>query len=274
MLLQVLLRPSVGQAWLFPVLSFAGYLFFGRKAVLAWKPDADRLWRRGSGRLRSAVLIAIIGASPTAVAQAQQTIFNVPSADVLGRGKLYLEQDILGRPGEPRFALFTGRGVVGLGSRFEAGLNIGGFTAPGRSTPTATLAVKWQPYQEGPFAVTAGAHGLFFLRGAEDGTPGLHGYVHASCRLPTQTRLTAGGWSASSGYAATHPVHGALFGLEQPAGPHLAVTADRYSGKSSIGYTTFGLEPSFGPWTLYAGYSLKNGNSKGNAFLIEIGVNP
>jgi hypothetical protein len=34
---------------------------------------------------------------------------------------------------------------------------------------------------------------------------------------------------------------------------------------------TYGIEPSFGPWTIYAGYSVKNGNSKGNAILIEIG---
>jgi hypothetical protein len=52
MLLQALLRPSEGEGWLFPVLSFAGYLFFGRKAILAWRPDPDRLWRRGPGRFK------------------------------------------------------------------------------------------------------------------------------------------------------------------------------------------------------------------------------
>ena len=226
------------------------------------------------GLFRSLILMTIIGASSTAVARAQQTIFNVPTADVLDRGKMYFEEDSLWRPSAPRFAFFTGRGVVGLGSGVEAGVNLGGFTTPGHSVPTATLAVKWQPYREGPFAVTAGGHGLFFLRGAADGTPGFHGYVHASYRLPTQTRLTAGGWLASSGYASSDPAHGALFGLEQPAGPHLQIIADMYSGRSSIGYTTFGLEPSFGPWMIYAGYSVKNGESRRNALLIEIGVNP
>lgn len=274
MLLQALLRTSEGETWLFPTLSFAGYLFCARKAVLAWKPDPDRLWRRGPGRFLSAVLMTIIAASSTAAAHAQQTIFNVPIADVLDRGKLYFEEDNLWRPSATRYATFTGRGVVGLGSDVEAGVNLGGFTTPGRAVPTATVAGKWRPYTNGPFALTAGAHALFFLRGAGDGTPGLHLYAHASYRLSTQTRLTAGGWLASSGYAAPDPVHGALLGLEQPFGAHLAVIADMYSGTSSLGFTTFGVEPTFGPWTVYAGYSMKNGDSRRNALLIELGVNP
>jgi hypothetical protein len=86
--------------------------------------------------------------------------------------------------------------------------------------------------------------------------------------------LTAGEWFASSGYAASQPAHGSLFGIEQPFTPHLTIIADRYSGSSSLGYTTYGIESSFGPWTIYAGYSVKNGDSKKNALLIEIGMNP
>jgi hypothetical protein len=207
----------------------------------------------------------------SAAASAQQTIFNVPSADVLDSGKLYLEEDDLWRRSDPNFAIFTGRGVYGLGSHVEAGVNVGGFTTPGRSVPSATLAVKWQPYQSGPFAVTAGAFGLFFLRGSEDGTPAFQGYAHASYRLPTHTRLTAGGWFASSGYAAPDPARGAMFGIEQPLGAAFSLIADMYTGKNSLGYVTYGIEPSFGAWTIYAGYSVKNGNSKANAVLLEIG---
>ncbi|MGH9440852.1 MAG: hypothetical protein ACRD16_01105 [Thermoanaerobaculia bacterium] len=220
---------------------------------------------------RKHLLIACVALAVVSTAPAQQTIFNVSSADVLDSGKLYLEEDNLWRPRDPNFGVFTGRGVYGLGSHVEAGVNIGGFTTPGRSVPAATLAVKWQPYQSGPVAVTTGAFGLFFLRGSEDGTPGLQGYAHASYRLPTQTRLTAGGWFASSGYAATAPAHGALFGLEQPLGASFSLIADMYTGKSSLGYVTYGIEPTFGAWAIYAGYSVKNGNSKGNAILLEIG---
>src|SRR5262245_38542824 len=64
-------------------------------------------------------------------ATAQQTIFNVPSADVLDVGKVYLEVDELFRPTAPRFSSTTVRGVVGVFPRVEAGVNFGGLTSPG-----------------------------------------------------------------------------------------------------------------------------------------------
>lgn len=249
---------------------FLGYLYFARKALKIRYPELDRRWQRGEGTLRIGFVAFACLASANA-ATSQQTIFNIPSADVLDSGKEYFEEDTLWRPSDPRFALFAARGVAGLGGHVEAGINVGGFATPGRSVPTATLALKWQPFQAGAFALTAGANGLFFLRGARDGLPALQGYAHASYRLPTQTRLTAGGWFASSGYAAEDPAHGALLGLEQPITPNLALIADMYTGRSALGYTTYGIEPSFGPWTLYAGYSVKNGDSKANAILLEIG---
>jgi hypothetical protein len=33
--------------WILPLACFAAYVFLARKAVLAWRPDADRLWRKG-----------------------------------------------------------------------------------------------------------------------------------------------------------------------------------------------------------------------------------
>jgi hypothetical protein len=268
------LHPAPVPGLLLALVSFALYVWLSGKAVLAWWPDVDSLWRKDRHWSAFVVMLPVVaGACPTS-AGAQQTIFNVPSADVLDRGKLYLEGDNLWRPSEPRLALFTGRGVVGLGSHVEAGVNLGGFTTPGRSAPTATITVKWQPWRLGPFALTTGAHGLFFLRGAGDGTPSVHVYAHGSYTAPTHTRLTAGAWFASSGYADAATTKGALFGFEQPASSHLNVIADWFTGKNGLGYLTPGISATAGPWTLYAGYSVKNGNSKGSALLIEIGVNP
>src|SRR5262245_1793573 len=86
-------------------------------------------------------------------ADAQQTIFNVPSADVLDPGKVYLEVDELFRPTAPRFSSTTVRGVVGVFPRVEAGVNFGGLVSPGPVVPTATLAVKGQPVRAGNFAL-------------------------------------------------------------------------------------------------------------------------
>ncbi|MGE5276686.1 MAG: hypothetical protein ACM3SU_06810 [Acidobacteriota bacterium] len=228
-------------------------------------------WPRArSQRLRLVAAAAFLVA--VASARAQQTIFNVPTADVLDRGKFYLESDALWRPQEPNFALFTERGVYGFGSHIEAGFNFGGFVTPGRSTPTATAAIKWQPVKIGSFALTAGAHGLFFLRGSEDGDPAGHFYAHASYTFPTNTRITAGGWIATAGYAAPDFQKGALVGFEQKVQDHLNLIADWFSGKNGLGYFTPGVSSTWGGWTTYAGYSFKNGDSKSNAILLELGL--
>src|SRR5439155_14019483 len=54
---------------------------------------------------------------------AQQTVFNVPSGDVLGRGKVYGELDLTYRPTNASGTL-TPRIVVGVGHRIETGLNV------------------------------------------------------------------------------------------------------------------------------------------------------
>lgn len=206
-------------------------------------------------------------------ALAQQTIFNVPSADVLDPGKVYAEGDELFRPTSPAFSTTTLRGVVGVAPRMEAGVNFGGFSAPG-GVPTATVALKLQPVRAGGFTLTAGGYGLFYLRGREDGNPAGMGYGFASYRIPgPETRIDVGGWSSSAGYAKATSTGGGLLTFEQPLPwvTGLTLAADWYSGVSSIGYFSPGFVYSFGSWTAYAAYSIKNGDSKGNGGLIELG---
>jgi len=271
----------------FAVVGYISFVAFFRAAMLRWRRDWDVLWNgeeenrpgarvvflsdRKSRKLgRSAALTGLIVALPVA-SYAQQTLFNVPSADVLDKGKVYLEEDNLWRPQDPRFAVFTLRGVYGFGSNVEGGANLGGFTTPGRSTPVAIAAVKWQPLKTGGFALTAGAHGLFFLRGSQDGDPAGHFYAHASYAFPTNTRLTAGAWVATPGYAASGNTRGGLFGFEQKVNDHLNINADWFSGENGLGYFSPGVASAWGRWTIYAAYSLKNGDSKGNALLLELG---
>ena len=280
-----------GAATSLVVAGFAGYLYFGGRAMSAGKvkvevpreesqgptpvPRPDLRWL---GPLGTAAAIAFAGNAPPALAQ--QTIFNVPSADVLNPGKLYVETDELFRPTAPEFSSTTIRGVVGLFPRAEAGVNFGGLIAPGPAVPTATVAVKLQPVRIGDFAVTAGGYGLFYLRGSQDGGPAGMGYGFVSYRLPKLgTRIELGGWYASAGFV--HPPHrvfgsstgGALATFEQPLPwvKGLTVAADWWSGENAIGYVSPGLIYTFGHWTAYAAYSIKNGDTKGNAGLIELG---
>jgi len=258
------------------IAAYAVLLILLRKALLRWTREWDELGpelrpgRMTSGRVVAALTVVTLAASAVP-ARAQQTLFNVPSADVLDKGKVYLEEDTLWRPSDPDFAVFTMRGVYGLGSNIEGGVNFGGFVTPGRSTPTATLALKWQPVKIGGFALTTGAHGLFFLRGSKDGDPAGWFYADGAYAFPTNTRLTAGGWVATSGYAAAGSTGGGLLGLEQKINDHLTLAADWFSGHNGLGYFSPGIISAWGHWTIYAAWSLKNGDSKGNAALLELG---
>ena len=97
-------------------------------------------------------------------AQAQQTIFNVPSTDVLDRGKVYAELDVSFKPTDSalvnKFSSFVPRVVVGAGNRIEVGLNITGNIQPGADTTTLVPAIKWKPYQgeENGLAIVVGDH--------------------------------------------------------------------------------------------------------------------
>jgi len=215
--------------------------------------------------------IALIGWALAAPAVAQQTLFNVPSADVLQAGKLYVEEDNLWRAGGPEDTFFSLRAVVGVGSAVESGVNLGGLVEEGQSAPNAILAVKWQPLHTPEWSLTAGAHVQFFLRGTADGSPSGHAYAHTAWTPVDGTRVTAGLWYASSGYAYTGVTKGVLAGFEQHLSPTLVFQADWYSGRNGLGYFTPGFALTLGEWVIYTGFSLKNSDSHENAALIEFG---
>src|SRR5688572_30604588 len=114
----------------------------------------------------SFVFTVLLGAP----AKAQQTIFNVPTPDVLDRGKLYVEldaafktnhQDALGK-----FSSFVPRLVVGVGNKVEVGLNVTGNIQPGNDSTTLVPIVKWKFYETGDntLALFGGTHVLIPVR--------------------------------------------------------------------------------------------------------------
>jgi hypothetical protein len=259
--------------------SFVGYVGLTRRALSLWRIDEKVFEHRKTSSLRKRDVATVAAGAAlfsalTGSALAQQTIFNVPSADVLDPGKVYAEVDELFRPTDPSFSFTTIRGVYGVVPGMEAGVNFGGFSSPGPTVPTATVAVKVQPVHAGGFTLTAGGYGLFYLRGSEDGNPAGMGYGFASYRIAgPETRIDVGGWYSSAGYAKPTSTGGLLLSFEQPLTwvKGLTLAADWYSGVSSIGYFSPGFIYTTGPWTAYAAYTRKNGDSKGNGGLLELG---
>ena len=137
---------------------------------------------------------ASLGLSCRPTLLAQQTVFNVPSGDVLDRGKVYFELDATYMP---RLAVrsVTPRIVAGVGRRIELGLNVNGLSEPGNPQATLAPTMKWKAYD-------GGGNGWAFLVGDDFFVPaqnrryraGNYAYAEFTKTWRTKTRATFGGY--------------------------------------------------------------------------------
>lgn len=215
---------------------------------------------------------------------AQQTIFNVPSSDVLFRGSLYSELDVSFKPNGDagnavgKFSSFVPRVVVGAGKGVEVGLNVMGNVQPGADTTTLVPAFKWKAYDNGKkgWAVVVG-NDLFIPVRNKTYNFGGYFYAQVSKTFKTKTRLTIGSYLFTKDVVAPDAVRaGGQFGFEQPVNERVGLAADWFTGKHAAGYFTPGF--TFKPHakvTGYVAYSIGNQNAaRGNHFfLLEVGYN-
>ena len=141
--------------------------------------------------------------------------------------------------------------------------------------PTANVALKIQPVRAGDFTLTAGGQGLFFLKGSQDGNPAGLGYGFASYKIPklgTRSSSAAGTPRRATPCREARAAPWRPSSSRSPSYRGSPFAADWWSGENAIGYVTPGFYYNFcGHWTAYAAYSIKNGDSQGNAGLIELG---
>ena len=213
--------------------------------------------------------------------QAQQTVFNVPTTDVLDKGKVYVEldasfkldhQDALGK-----FSSFVPRLVVGTGGNVEVGLNITGNIQPGVDATALVPTVKWRYYQNEKQGVALIAGSNIYIpvrkRAYKLGT---YSYL-AGSKTINKTRMTAGGFVASKNVFAPNAARGGgQFAIEQTLNDKVTLAADWITGRHSAGYVTPGIIYKPHPRvTTYVSYSIGNAKaSRGNHFfLFELGYN-
>jgi hypothetical protein len=87
--------------------------------------------------------VLLLAFFPVCGAYGQQTVFDVPSADVLDKGKVYGELDGTVRPVD-FLATFTPRVVFGLGHQIEVGMNFDGLSTPVLDQLEISPTVKWR----------------------------------------------------------------------------------------------------------------------------------
>ena len=209
----------------------------------------------------------------------QQTIFNVPTADVLDKGKVYGEIDAAFKldRGEfyGRFPSFVPRVLAGAGGNVEVGVNVTGNVQPGADSTTIVPTVKWKFYEDEDAGVALFAGTNFYIpvrnRAYKFGT-----YSYAAvAKTINKTRLTAGGFVASRNVFAAKAVRGGgQFGVEQTLSDKVTIAAEWFTGRHANGYFTPGVIYKPHPRvTTYWSYSIGNADaSQGNHFfLLEAG---
>lgn len=207
---------------------------------------------------------------------AQETVFDVPSADFLDKGKVYFEQDGTVRPVDP-FATFTPRVVIGIGHQIEVGLNFEGLSAPTLGSLALSPTIKWQLWK-------SAASGWSFFVGDNVWFPitqrsynaGNYAYATLAKQFKHGTRVTAGAYDFTKYVVANANRAGAQLTIEQTVTSRVSLAAEWYSGNNATGYLNPGAIVKFTPkLTGYFAYQIGNaGVTKGNhQFLWEFGYN-
>ena len=218
----------------------------------------------------------LLFAFPVCNAYAQETVFDVPSADILDKGKVYGELDGTVREVDI-LATFTPRVVVGIGHGIEVGINFDGLSAPGLGQLDVSPTVKWQLWKDKKtgWSFYVGDD-LFFPVRERTYSAGNYAYAAFAKQWKEGTRITFGGYDFTKNVVANANRAGGQFTFEQQINSRLTLAAEWYTGKQATGYVNPGavikLTPKF---TLYTAYQIGNvGVTTGNhQFLWEIGYN-
>ena len=222
------------------------------------------------------MLVLLLAAFPVRGAYAQQTVFDIPSADVLDEGKVYGELDGTLRPVDP-LATFTPRVVFGIGRQIEAGINFDGSSAPTLGELEVSPTVKWRLWN----SKTSGCSffvgdDLFFPVRERTYNAGNNVYAAFAKEWKHGTRISTGGYDFTRNVVATANRAGGQFTFEQRANSRLTLAAEWYTGKQAAGYVNPGAILKLSPkLTFYAAYQIGNaGVTTGNdQFLWELGYN-
>ncbi len=204
---------------------------------------------------------------------AQQTIFNVPSADVAQWREIFLQHESQFRPWDPG-AFWGGTHYVslGVGANTEIDATLFNTSAPASNNISLGIGFKTvlpllsQEFPKQELKLTVGQLVPIGLEGNDIGS---WTYGHLSFKLPkVNTRLTAG---VSYG---TRQIFGRdavafIGGIEQPITERFSLIADYYSGTHALGFLILGASLALDhDLSLYLGYQIPNNARCGRAGLV------
>jgi hypothetical protein len=207
------------------------------------------------------------------VAQAQQTVFNVPSADITPKGSLFLQHESQFRPWQPgRSWLGTHYAAVGIGHHTELDATLINVSTPPSDNIALMLGVKSaQPLLKKPFPnreikLTAGTMIPVSFQGHG---VGYWTYGHVSMRLPRlNTRLAVGVSGGTMHLFGRDTVH-LIASYEHPLSKRISLIGDWFSGTHASGLFIPGVSIALtGATNAYLGFQIPNNPQSGRSGLV------
>lgn len=202
---------------------------------------------------------------------AQQTLFNLPTPDILPRGGIYGELDNTFALAQQKSVGVEPRIVAGIGHDFEIGLNFLGVTAPGKPSLGLEPVVKWG---RGPAGFRFTLTNYLAMQSPGPGESGVTARHMAIAHFSRATRVgkfVVGGYNATRGLLAHGDRAGMTAEYMKPIFRGLTFGSEWLSGNHSLGLLNSGLTYSVGRHSFYLSYELGNHNGHRNGVEFEYG---
>lgn len=189
--------------------------------------------------------------------QAQEVIMNVPSADVVGSGHIFMRADSFYTQ-NPAYFSENANFAVGLGHGLEVSTN---FADMNHGISYITPGFKWQAYQNKSFTFYVGDQVTAPIAARSFG----NNSYEAAAYTTHGFRLTGGSFQSTNATQAGNSA-GFLAGLELPAklfrsGWGIQPGLDWSSGRGSNGYTSLGVNITKKNFFISPGYMIGNPHS-------------
>lgn len=207
---------------------------------------------------------------------AQQTIFNVPSADITANKHIFLNPQLVFRSWAPgRFYAVTNYSALGIGYNSEIDATLFNLNSPPTDNITlgtgfrSVIPIFSKKLSKREIKIIVGSQILASLQGQGAGN---WSYGELSGRLPKlNTRMTAG-VSFGTKQAFDRNVVCFIAGYEQPVTKNLSLIADWFSGTNTFGLFTSGFSYTLPKDVEFLiGYQLPNTRAVGfPGFVIQI----
>lgn len=227
------------------------------------------------------ILLIVFGLSDYQPAQAQSTLLNIPSTDVVAARKVYVEMDFLTNYAWQRqgsFQNYIPRAVIGVGRNVEVGANVSYTHVSGESLPIEVQPnIKWQVYsnEENGTAIAVGCilYAPITHRAGTNTLGQCYSTFSKQMRGRFGPRFTGGGYALLHANEDERTKVGAIIGYEQPLAKKVSLIIDWTSGDNRLGYVSSALSFTTSKQSaLTTGYTIANHGRGKNALFAYYGI--